>query len=327
MMVVFTLLGAGFGTVLYQLSYPDAAGLSGLLQARFLSILPASFLAGFLGAWIWAWGYLRRRQIPGFFHSLVLLVLSTAALSFGTFLMAGITQNARENPIALGHGIGAGQLHSTGSTLLRVHNAGPLLLEQVYLRTSAPESESIVQSTVLFDETRQELLLQTGQRMGVDQTEAALEELAGLRSTIPVASVRTSLRADLDIGQIPRFVLSGMQGIGEILMLYGSELSVRLFVLAASISLFCAGAGLFQRGRVWAVLAPIMGMAVSAGGIVLLWFLSGAEVQDLASEFLQSRSLGYLGPGVLAALGLIFAVLSGLWPAVRRPRERSGDEE
>lgn len=326
---LFTMLGAGCATLAYLVSYPEAWDIPSLLAARFLSVLLESFLLSFLLTWVWAWTYLRRRSLPTFLHGLVLFLFSTAVLSFGAYFIAGLSQAARENPIALSHGIRPGELHRSGDSLILAQKAGPLLLEQVYVRQTQSGQDGEVIPLVPYDEGREELILDSGLPLGAGETQVALAQLSGYRPSIPREEIQTSLSESLDLGPLADSAFDGIRRLASVLSAYGETVSVRLFVMAACLSLFCAGAGFFQRGRVWAALAPVSGLLVNFAGMALFWLLTGTEIQTLAGEFLQDRSLGYLGPAVLGGLGMFFMALAGLWPAAgkKKVKETGGEDE
>ncbi len=328
----FTLLGIGVGAVQFLASSPGVSQIPGQVFQYSIQILPGAFVAGVLLSWISCFYLIRRKNLSFFSHGLILLLVSTLVIAFGSYSL-GIFEkmsgpvNPRGNELALGHGISPNEIHRNDFMVLRANEVQPLMITNVYSRTFLPLEDGRFDRQVLYSPGDQELLMAlTADSLSSDQfgVGRALDTLGGRVRRIPVTTFDTTVRGSLAVHPVLSLVSRGVTQAGSLFSFYGQHLSIRLFVMAASLSFFLAGSGLFQKGGVWPLLGPISGLAIGIGGISLFQFLLSVEMMDFASMFVQTRSLGYIGPGVLGLLGLIMAGIGGfLYPrtkSIQKPK-------
>jgi hypothetical protein len=283
-----------------------------LPQARSLHIaatLPVAGLIGFAGGWIFALSLLKRWGRPYFLSLLILFLMSSAALTFGSLGAAQYWQGFNESGIpGIGHGVAAGRIETFADGIFYVHQADPLLLQSVYVRNRGDGGRFI--SQVYYDAEDESLLFPGW--------------------SLAVQDITSSARGKIDDPGIMDQVYSWSQSVARVFLLYGKELSFRLVALALAVSLFALGGWTFQRGRAWPFLGPFYGIIQFALGMFILQLFQSTEVRGLFLEFFQIRSLGYVGPGILAAAGLILLIIgvfvheTGSEPAAANRRGSGG---
>jgi len=310
MFLLFLLGGLGISLLVFIVSYPEAPTIPGLLAVHGGSVFPGVLVGSFLISWVWAWSQIRKYIQRTSIVTLVLIIMSTILL--GLFSFFGAIWYP-ENPSSLGHGISSRTLHGNSQLLIRSNTSGPIVLNQVYVRQLYPQQPGRFHPRVVFDGTSQELLIPgfvvNQEREFESETTGLtriLDELRGFVSPLSVSALETTLRGSLSLHPVLQQAISATQSLGLVLVQYGANISYRLFFMAGALSIFCAGAGLFQKGTGWPFWGTFMGLTVTLGGIVILDFFLSPDMKNIASQFLQPRAMAYLGPGILASVGLLF---------------------
>lgn len=337
----FTAAIVGFGLLVFSVASPHLSAVPGVVGIRARELLPTAVILGYIVSWSLAWSYVRRKQLPAFLHGFVLVLVGTAALAFSGYAAAQLGKLDAVDVVPVssagtGHGIQPGVLHSVGNGVFYATTADPLLLNGLYVRRFDYNEFGQHIPEAVYDNVRGEVVLPgTGASYipPLPETQAdrygvirAVRELQNEISVIKITEFNSTVRSAIQANPLLALAGSSIDGLGTFLVEFGDTLSVRLFVMAAGFSLFLAGCWLFQKGAVWPFVSSFAGILIGIAGAIFLKFLLGPEVTDLATDFVQDRTLAYIGPVLMAVLGVLFAVFALAGSRSAAARTKAADE-
>lgn len=238
--------------------------------------------------------------------------LETSGLSSDSVQLTGLTSGV------IHHYSGGGiyHEHSTTSLLSQVvlyHHSTPVYsqpgdLKDNMLLVPVDASASRLSSleSVVFDPSEEEIIV--NQRSTVTPESKAL--------VISMADV-TNSRAKLFhrsgiIGDIDATVTLLFETLDE----YADDLSYRYGALIFSLMLFLFSTFIFLRLTRWPLINFILAVIVNIGGLLLTRIQELFFIRDIASNFLQERAMGYIAPGLLSFIAIIFIIMNAFLPSI-----------
>ncbi|AHC13514.1 hypothetical protein [Salinispira pacifica] len=106
---------------------------------------------------------------------------------------------------------------------------------------------------------------------------------------------------------------------------YADDMSYRYAALIFSLMLFLFSTFVFMRLTRWPLINFILAVIVNIAGLMLTRVHELFFIRDIAGSFLRERAMGYIAPGLLSFIAIIFIIMNVFLPSIKEWSREVGE--